>query len=169
MRTNERTGSNGHAQTIRVAIYARVPADGDFSELGTQIAGVGEHMEGVPEYIVGEVYSERGEPATRKEEADLRPEYLRMLADAEAGKFDLILTTRMSDFAGSVSTMLEAVRGLLKCGVGVKFLDERVHFVRSVDEAMLAVMEEVKQEQSSWWSRCIESVLPRKEVKAGLG
>ena len=41
MRTNESTGSNGHAQTIRVAIYARVPADGDFSELGTQIAGVG--------------------------------------------------------------------------------------------------------------------------------
>ena len=178
MTKNERTGSNADAPTIRVALYARVATDGDFSALSAQIGVLREHVEEIPQYIVGEVYSERGEPATGKGEADLRPEYLRLLADARGGRVDLVLATRMSGFSGSVTNMLEAVRGLLECGVGVKFLDERVHFVRSIGGTLLTTFEEVNQDQVSWRSRSkrralalvedfIRTMSPQRSERAG--
>ena len=158
MLTNDGTGSNADAQTVRVAIYARVASDGDSSKLATQVVGLRQYVEEVPNHVVVEVYSDTGDPATERGAPDHRPGYCRLMADAQAARFELVVTPGMKTLAGSVTNVLEAVRDLLGCGVAVRFRHERVSFLRSVDDGMLATLE-VDQKQASWWSRHIGRAL----------
>ena len=112
MTTNDGTDIKTDAQTVRVAIYARESADaqvnGQKAEAGlldSQVAGR------VPWYNVEDVYTNQGQSALPEEEAR-RPEYRLLTDDAQAGKFDLLVTTSMDRRARDLDAMLEITRQL---------------------------------------------------------
>lgn len=66
-------------------------------------------------YIEGYVDRVRGE------HAENRAEFMRMIEDGKAGRFDLVLTKEVSRFARNTIDSLTYTRDLLRAGVGVFF------------------------------------------------
>ena len=132
--TNGGTDIKTNAQMVRAAIYARessgLQVDGQKVEAGSLDSQVSEAMafaERVPYYTVEEVYVEQGQLAW-PEEADRRPEYSRMIADAQAGKFDVLITTSVDQLSPDVGNLVEIVRQLKRCGVGYRSIHEGTGF-----------------------------------------
>ena len=86
---------------LRVTFYGRVSTDEDkqLNSLEHQIAYFESKIKSCEkwEYVPG--YIDEGITGTR---ADKRPQFLKMVRDAKAGAFDLILTKEVSRFARTV-------------------------------------------------------------------
>ena len=154
MRKNEGI-TKSDAQTIRVAIYARessdLQVDGQKVEPGSLDSQVSEAMafaERVPYYTVVEVYVDQ-EQLAGPEEADRRPEYRRMIADAQAGKFDVLITTSVDQLSPDVGNLVEIVRQLKRYGVGYRSIHEGLDFVGPMGDVMLTMFGAFVQLSSS--------------------
>ena len=103
----------------RVAIYARVSTEHEaqISALGNQIQYYDEKLKQHPDWTLVERYIDEGITGTSIHK---RPNFLRMLKDAESGKFDLIVTREVSRFARNTVDTLQETRKLKKIGVPVK-------------------------------------------------
>ena len=85
-------------QRKRVAAYARVSMDTErlMHSLSVQVSYYSELIQNTPGWEYAGVYADEGITGTKM---DSRPEFIRMLADCEAGKIDIILTKSLSRFA----------------------------------------------------------------------
>ena len=132
---------------LRVTFYARVSTDGDrqLDSLHHQSSYFESRIRDCPdwEYVPG--YVDEGITGTR---ADKRPQFLKMVRDAKAGLFDLILTKEVSRFARDIVDCVQTVRDLLKHGVGVLIEDIGLNTMESDAEFRLSVMAIVAQEES---------------------
>ena len=155
MTTNGGTDIKTDTQTVRVAIYARessdLQVDGQKVEPGSLDSQVSEAMafaERVPYYTVVEVYVDQGQLAG-PEEADRRPEFRRMMDDAKAGRFDVLVTTSVDRLSLNVVNLLETVRELHEYGVTYRSIRENLDFGGPMGEFMLAQLGAFAQMQSS--------------------
>lgn len=80
-------------QRKRVAAYARVSMDTErlMHSLSVQVSYYSELIQNTPGWEYAGVYADEGISGTKM---DSRPEFIRMLADCEAGKIDIILTQK---------------------------------------------------------------------------
>ena len=153
MRNIEGTGSKADAQTIRVAIYARESGDWQVEawSLDAQVAEGTEFAGRYAEYTVVEIYAEQqGHPASVLGEADSRPEYRRMMSDAKAGKFNLLITTSVDRLSRNVSSLLETVEKLREYGVGYKSIHEGLDLTGPMGAMMLTMLGAFAQLESSY-------------------
>jgi len=90
------------------------------------------------------VYADEAKTGTKGD----RPEFQRMLADARAGKIDLIITKSISRFARNTLTLLETVRELKAIGVDVYFEEQNLHSMSSDGEMLLTLLASVAQDES---------------------
>ena len=111
---------------LRVAAYARVSTDSD--EQLVSLKAQKEHYESCiklnPEWDFAGLYYDEGLSGTKK---DNRTGLLDMIADAEQGKIDLILTKSISRFARNTTDCLEMVRRLIDVGVFIQFEKENIN------------------------------------------
>ena len=132
---------------LRVTFYGRVSTDEEkqLASLEHQAAYFENKIKGCPnwEYVPG--YIDEGITGTR---ADKRLQFLKMVRDAEAGTFDLILTKEVSRFARDIVDCVQTVRDLLKYGVGVLIEDIHLNTMENDAEFRLSVMAIVAQEES---------------------
>jgi len=77
-----------------------------------------------------------------------RKEFNRMIADAESGKFDLILTKEISRFARNTLDSIYFTRELKRHGIGVIFLNDNINTLNEDAELRLAIMSSIAQEES---------------------
>ena len=77
-----------------------------------------------------------------------RSEFLKMLADCEAGKIDIILTKSISRFARNTVDLLETVRHLKDLDIEVRFEKENIHSLSEDGELMLTLLASFAQEES---------------------
>ncbi len=77
-----------------------------------------------------------------------REEFNRMIADADAGKIDIILTKSISRFARNTVDLLETVRHLREISVEVWFERENIHSLSGDGELMLSILASFAQEES---------------------
>lgn len=98
-------------QRKRVAAYARVSMDTErlMHSLSVQVSYYSELIQNTPGWEYAGVYADEGISGTKM---DSRPEFIRMLADCEAGKIDIILTKSLSRFARNTVDTLNVVRRL---------------------------------------------------------
>ena len=96
-------------QRKRVAAYARVSMDTErlMHSLSVQVSYYSELIQNTPGWEYAGVYADEGITGTKM---DSRPEFIRMLADCEAGKIDIILTKSLSRFARNTVDTLNVVR-----------------------------------------------------------
>ena len=130
---------------IKVCAYARVSSGKDamLQSLSNQISYYSNKIQSNPNYFYAGVYADEAISGTKD-----RPEFQRMLDDAKAGKFSLIITKSISRFARNTLTLLKAVRELKELGVDVYFEDQRIHSISKEGELLLTIMASFYQEEA---------------------
>jgi len=132
----------------RVAAYCRVSTDhGDQrNSLANQKQYFEEYIRRHAEWRFCGLYVDEGITGTS---VARRAGFLRMIADAELGRFDLILTKEISRFARNTLDSIYYTRKLKSHGVGVLFVNDGIHTLDPDAELRLAILSSIAQEEAS--------------------
>lgn len=132
---------------LRVAAYCRVSTDREdqANSLHSQQVYFTQYIQARQGWALTEVYADEGisGTSTRKREA-----FNRMIAQAELGGLDLILTKEVSRFARNTVDTLEYTRKLKSLGVGVIFINDNIDTRDNDGELRLTIMASIAQEES---------------------
>lgn len=142
---------------LRVAAYARVSTDSDeqLASLRAQKEYYESHIKSNREWDFAGLYYDEGLSGTKKEN---RIGLMEMIADAEQGRIDLILTKSISRFARNTTDCLEMVRRMIDIGVFIQFEKENINTGSMESELMLSILsglaesESVSISQNTKWS-----------------
>ena len=131
----------------RVAIYGRVSTEHEaqlsaFENQQAWYEGVARQHE---EWAIVDRYYDEGITGTA---AKKRPAFMRMLADARQGKFDLVVTREVCRFARNTVDTLTVTRELSKLGVEVYFIQDNIWTMDGDGELRLTIMATLAQEES---------------------
>ena len=131
----------------KVAAYARVSMKTDrlAHSLSAQVSYYSSLIQDSPEWEYVGVYADFGISGTGTAG---RSEFLRLIADCEAGKVDIVLTKSISRFARNTIDLLSTVRHLKEIGVEVRFEKERIRSFSGDGELMLSILASFAQEES---------------------
>ena len=154
-------------QYQRVAIYARVSTDNPMQTTSFELQQkyyeelVAQH----PQWVLVKIYADEGKSGTTMQHRD---GFNEMLADADAGKIDLIIVKNISRFARNVVDCLTNIRLLrnLRPPVSVYFDKERLDSLDEKAEVFLTMLASFAQEESRSISTNIKWAT-RSRMKAG--
>ena len=123
----------------KVAAYTRVSVSSDslLHSLANQVSHYTEMIQKNPEWEFVQVYVDEGVTGTSTES---REQFLKMMDDARAGRFDLLLTKSVSRFARNTVDLLESCRELKSLNVEVRFEKDRISTFNSDGELVLSLL-----------------------------
>ena len=152
-------------QLRRVAGYARVSTDSDeqFTSFEAQVDYYTKKIQENPEWTFVKVFTDEGISATNMKKRD---GFNAMIAEALAGKIDLIVTKSVSRFARNTVDTLTTVRKLKDRGIEVYFEKENIYTLDAKGELLITIMSSLAQEESRSIS---ENVAWGKRAKAASG
>ena len=135
------------AEKRRVAGYARVSTDSDeqFTSYEAQVDYYTNFIQSKPEWTFKKVYTDEGISGTNTKK---REGFKEMVADALAGKFDLIVTKSVSRFARNTVDSLVTIRKLKENGVECYFEKEGIYSFDGKGELLITIMSSLAQEES---------------------
>ena len=131
---------------MRVTFYARVSSESDeqLNSLGNQIGYYEEFIRKNPVWTFVKGYIDEGLSGISTKR---RENFNRMIADAEEGKFDLVLTKEISRFARNTLDSIQFTRQLLNAGVGVFFQNDNINTLDEDSELRLSIMSSIAQDE----------------------
>ncbi|MDG6162059.1 recombinase family protein [Lactococcus formosensis] len=131
----------------RVAAYARVSTEQEEQQTSyeAQIDYYTNYIQGREDWEFAGMYSDEGITATNTKK---RIGFQNMVADALAGKVDLIITKSVSRFARNTVDSLTTVRQLKEKGVEIYFEKENIWTLDSKGELLITIMSSLAQEES---------------------
>lgn len=140
----------------KVVFYGRVSTEHEeqVNALKNQMQWYDELARSFPEWDIIERYVDEGITGTQ---ANKRPEFMRMIADAVAGKFDLIVTREVSRFARNTIDCLDMTRRLKNYNVEVFFVQEGIWTMENEGEMNLTIRAMVAQEESRKMSERVKA------------
>ena len=132
--------------TQRVAVYARVSTglEGQQDSYENQVEIYTKLVEETPGWELYEIYADQDFTGT----TDNRPDFQRMLADAEKHKFDFIVVKSISRFARNTLISIRTIRHLQDIGIYIYFEKEKIDTSKPYSEMMLTIMSAFAQEES---------------------
>lgn len=130
-----------------VAVYARVSTEHEqqLYALDNQIDWYNDIFTRHANWDLREKYIDRGITGTS---ALKRPNFQRMIRDAQQGKFNLIVTREVSRFARNTVDTLQYVRQLKKINVEVYFVEDNIWSFDPDGELRLTIMASLAQDES---------------------
>lgn len=131
----------------RTAAYARVSTDSEeqLTSYTAQVDYYTQYIRGRDDWEFVEVYTDEGITGTNTKH---REGFKRMVADALAGRIDLIVTKSVSRFARNTVDSLTTVRQLKEKGVEIYFEKENIWTLDSKGELLITIMSSLAQEES---------------------
>ena len=131
----------------RAAVFCRVSTDSadQAHSLENQRRYFEEHLQRSDEYELWAIYADQGITGTS---ARKRREFMRMIADAERGLFDVVLTKEISRFARNTLDSIYYTRLLKSWGIGVIFLVDSINTLEPDAELRLTILSSIAQEES---------------------
>ena len=131
---------------LRVAYYARVSSESDeqLNSLNNQQAYYEEYIKSNPKWTFVEGYIDEGISGISTKN---RENFHRMIEDAEAGRFELLITKEISRFARNTLDSIGYTRKLLANGVGVFFQNDNINTLDEDSEFRLTIMAGVAQDE----------------------
>ena len=152
----------------RAAVYARVSTDASSqtSSFELQQTYYKEFIEKHEKWELVKIYADEGISGTSLKHRDAFNE---MMADAKAGKIDLIITKSVSRFARNAKDFLDATRDLADHNppIGVFFESENLYSLRTDTSMPLTLYASMAEEESRAKSRSMETSL-RMRLDHGL-
>ena len=146
IRNEMRNGKTIFELPLRVTFYARVSTDKDeqINSLENQVQYYTELIQSKPNWTFIPGYIDEGISGTSTKKRD---SFLRMIADAKAGRFDFIITKEISRFSRSTLDSIKYTQELLEHDVGVLFQNDSINTLDSDSEFRLVVMAGVAQDE----------------------
>lgn len=131
---------------VAVAYYARVSTDKDeqLNSLENQRRFYEEYIRSNPNWTFAGGYVDEGISGTSVAK---REQFLQMIEDAQAGRFDLIVTKEISRFARNTLDSIRYTRELLRHGVGVFFQNDNINTFDKDAELRLTIMSSIAQDE----------------------
>lgn len=132
---------------LRVAAYCRVSTDSDdqLHSLFSQKQYFEEYIAQHPRWVLVHIFADEGITGTSTRR---RTQFNAMIAAAERGDIDLIVTKEVSRFARNTMDTLAHTRRLHELGVGVFFISDNIDTRENDGEFRLTIMASVAQEES---------------------
>ena len=132
--------------TLRVTFYARVSTDSEEQALSNahQIKYFTDKIVANPNWTLVEGYVDEGISGISTKS---RISFQRMIEDAKAGRFDLIITKEISRFARNTVDSISYTRDLLRNGVAVIFENDGINTIEEDSEFRLTIMAGVAQDE----------------------
>ena len=131
---------------MRVTFYARVSTDSQeqLNSLSNQITYYEELIRKnvAWTYVPGYIDEGLSGISTKK-----RENFHRMIDDAKAGKFDLVITKEISRFARNTLDSIQYTRDLLNAGVAVFFQNDNIKTIDEDSELRLSIMSSIAQDE----------------------
>lgn len=151
---------------LRVGAYCRVSTDREdqANSLTSQKTYFSDYIRRQDGWVLADIYPDEGISGTTTRH---REQFNRMIADAEAGKLDLILTKEVSRFARNTVDALEYTRRLKRLGVGVVFTGDNIDTRDNDGELRLTLMASMAQEESRKTSERVKWG-QRRRMEAGV-
>ena len=149
--SNEKGGigvlNNFENKVKKVAAYCRVSTDNldQTNSLENQQRYFYEYIKHNPLWELYEIYVDEGISGTSTKK---RVSFNRMIEDAKAKKFDLIITKEISRFARNTLDSISYTRELKKNGIGVIFMNDNINTLDADSELRLTIMSSIAQEES---------------------
>ena len=144
----------------RVAIYVRVSTDNvqQTTSYELQKKYYEDFVVRHPNWQLYKIYADEGISGTSLRHRDA---FNQMIADAKAGKFDMIICKNVSRFARNVTDCIGIVRDLaaLKSPVGVFFESECIFSLKDDSQMALTFLATMAEEESHTRSRSMETSL----------
>lgn len=141
----------------KVAIYARVSTEHEaqLSALDNQVQYYDDILKKNPDWILYDRYIDEGITGTSTKK---RKNFMRMMEDAKAGRFDLIVTREVSRFARNTVDTLQETRKLKNIGVEVYFVEDNIWTFNDEDgELKLTIMATLAQNESKKTSQRVKA------------
>lgn len=131
---------------LRVTYYARVSTEKDeqLHSLSAQVQYYSQFIKACPNWIFVDGYIDEGISGTSVQK---RENFLRMIEDAKAGKFDFIVTKEISRFSRNTLDSIQFTQELLRCGVGVLFQSDNINTLLPDSELRLTIMASIAQDE----------------------
>jgi len=143
---------------LRVAAYCRVSTDSDdqFTSFEAQKEHFVKSIANHPNWELYHVYADEGISGTSTKKRD---EFNKMMDDALAGKFDMIITKTVSRFTRNTVDGLKAVRLLLKQSpkIGIYFEEDKFNTLMPNSEFLLTIMLSLAQGESTKKSETMQT------------
>lgn len=138
---------------MNIAAYCRVSTDKEdqLNSLEMQKRFFSEYVQRTGDKLV-RLYADEGISGTKIKN---RKEFLRMMADAERGLFDMVVVKDISRFARNTVDLLQNVRRLKALGIETQFLTANMTSMGN-SEFVLTLMGAVAQEESANTSKRIK-------------
>ena len=140
------TGKTIFDMPLRVTYYARVSTDKDeqLHSLSAQVQYFSDYIQTMPNWSFVQGYVDEGLSGTSVKK---RENFLRMMEDARAGKFDFIVTKEISRFSRNTLDSIQYTQALLQCGVGVFFQSDNINTLMPDAELRLTIMSSIAQDE----------------------
>lgn len=131
---------------LRVTYYARVSSESDeqLNSLGNQISYYEDLIRKNKAWTFVPGYIDEGLSGISTKR---RENFNRMIDDAGADKFDLIITKEISRFARNTLDSIQYTRQLLSSGVGVFFQNDNINTFDEDSELRLSIMSSIAQDE----------------------
>ena len=146
IRNEMRNGKTIFDLPLRVTFYARVSTDKDeqLNSLENQVQYYTQFIQEKRNWTYVQGYVDEGISGSSTKKRD---SFLRMIADAKAGRFDFIITKEISRFSRSTLDSIQYTQELLEHDVGVLFQNDNINTLDSDSEFRLVVMAGVAQDE----------------------
>lgn len=131
---------------LRVTYYARVSTDKDaqLHSLSAQVSYYSGFIQKNQHWTFVEGYIDEGISGTS---VSRRENFLRMIEDAKAHRFDFIVTKEISRFSRNTLDSIRYTQELLACGVGVLFQSDNINTLLPDAELRLTIMSSIAQDE----------------------
>lgn len=146
LREQMRQGKSIYDLPLRVTFYARVSTEKveQQGSLENQVQYYTEFIQKNPNWTYVTGYIDEGISGTSTYKRD---SFLRMIADAQRGLFDFIITKEISRFSRNTLDSIQYTQELLENNVGVLFQNDNINTLDSDSEFRLVVMAGVAQDE----------------------
>ena len=146
---------------LRVVAYTRVSnleKNGTHSALSQKLYYKNK-IQNNKDWILVNIYSDDGISGSTIKGRD---NFLRMIVDADRGKYDFIITKSISRFARNTLDTLKYVRFLKARGIGILFEEENINTLDMSSELVLTILSSVAQQEIINLSESIKHTLVAK-------
>lgn len=132
---------------IPVAIYCRVSTNKEdqANSLESQQHYFSEYIDRKPEWELHDIYADEGITGTSTKK---RAQFNRMINDAYAGAFEIILTKEVSRFSRNILDTIAYTRELKALGINLIFMNDGFSTFDLDYETRLSIMASIAQEES---------------------
>lgn len=132
---------------IRLAAYCRVSTKNEDQLLSFENQKIffEDYVVRHPEYELVDIYPDEGITGTNTKH---REAFLRMIADCEAGKIDMVITKSISRFARNTADCLKYARLLKDMGIGILFEKEGLNTLDGSGELLFTILSSLAQDES---------------------